>query len=62
METNIKLLAQIESKYETQIAFSEAIGRHRVTVSGVVNGQRNLDDEEQAQWAEALGCTVESIF
>ena len=62
MEGNYKLLQAIRDEGLTQRAFAKLVGDSECIVSGVVRGLRNLDENRQARYAEALGKKVEDIF
>ena len=46
----------------TQKDLAARVGHHFSRVSRVVCGRENLDEREQARYADALGKTVEELF
>lgn len=62
MQYRARLHETIRSQYPSLSAFARAVDRHRVIVSQVVHGHRNLDEEEQQAWADVLGCDAAILF
>lgn len=59
---NAKLKMRILEKYGSQIRFARAIEEDDTLVSKVVRGWRELDDDRQIRWAQALGTTPRELF
>jgi len=59
---NRKLKAKIVEVFGTQADFAKSMGLHSSRVSTVVRRRWDLSDEEQKQWAAALGCNPSDIF
>ena len=45
----------ITEKFKSQFRFAQHLGEHESTVSKVVRGAHELDQEKRKRWAEALG-------
>lgn len=58
---NLQLKGAIVSAYGSQTVFAAHMGLQESIVSRVVNGHEELDAEDQAAWASALGVPT-SIF
>ena len=52
---NQKLRAKIIEKYGTASDFAAYLNIREEIVSRVVCGRRQIDEQEQTRWAEALG-------
>ncbi len=52
----------ITEKFKSQFQFAQHMGEHESTVSRVVRGAHELDQEDQRAWAEALGENYEALF
>ena len=59
---NRRLKARIVEVFGTQADFAKSMGLHDSRVSTVVRRRWDLSDEEQKQWAAALGCSPSDIF
>ena len=62
IKPNVKLLMAIRENGMRQNDFALKVGDHFTRVSRVVNGRENLDDRDQAKYAEVLNRRVEEIF
>jgi len=56
------LKARIIEKYGTQADFSQAVKTDETVISRVVRGRRQLDNEAQKKWADALECEAQELF
>ena len=59
---NRKLKARIIEKFGSQSDFSEAIKMQESTISRVVRGRRELNEEDQKIWAEVLDTELKDLF
>ena len=59
---NVKLLAAIREQGWRQVDFARIVGENPSTISRVVNGWLNLDEDRQVKFARALNKTVEELF
>ncbi len=62
MTENLKLLMAIREKGLTQKQFAKLVGDPETSISRVVRGYFNLDDQRKRRYAEALGKRVADIF
>jgi len=59
---NRRLKAKIVERFGTQSDFSEAIKTQESTISRVVRGRRELNEEDKKAWAKALGAELAILF
>ena len=62
MSLNIPLKIRIIEQYHSQINFSKVVNMHYTKVSMIVNGHRELSDDQKKTWAKALDCSVDELF
>jgi len=58
---NLKLKIRILEKFDTQSDFAVAAGCDDTMVSKVVNGRRQLSEQQKEVWAGLLNCSI-NIF
>lgn len=61
-KVNLELKAAIIRKFGAQHKFAKFIDERESTISGVVQGRVNLDDEQKKVWAKAIGGRVKKLF
>lgn len=53
---NLELKAAIVRRFGSQANFAAALEVDEPVVSRVIRGRRQLSQDEQQRWADALGC------
>ena len=58
---NLKLKIRILEKYGSQVDFAQTLGICESGVSKIVNGRRQLSEQQKEVWAGLLNCSI-NIF
>lgn len=59
---NRELKGEIVKHYGSQYKFAHAIGWHESSVSQVIRGRLNINDQTKQKWADALGADADTLF